>query len=269
MAATAVDENDAPDGLTVVKLGGAAIAGGADPALDDVALLARSGARLCAVHGGGPEITAWCGRLGVEARFVDGLRYTDAQTLAVVEMVLCGRVGKALAQTLGRAVSLSGRDGGLFVVAPLDTERYGLVGRVAEVRPAVLQALLDAGFLPIVAPVGPGPDGTLYNVNADEAAAALSVALGARRLVLATDVPGLLVPGRAEPLAVCDAAQARGLIANGVASGGMRPKLEACLRAVEAGVAEAWIVDGRRQGAVLAAAQGRRGAGTCVREAVA
>jgi acetylglutamate kinase len=255
--------------VAVVKVGGAAIAGGADPAIEDVRRLADEGVRLCVVHGGGPEITAWCRRLGIAARFVDGLRHTDEDTLAVVEMVLSGRVGKALAQSLGRAVSVSGRDGGLFSVEPLDRARYGLVGRVAEVRPELLGALLAARFLPVVAPLGPGADGALYNVNADEAAAAVAAALGARRLVLATDVPGVLVPGREGPLPVCGAAQARELIETGVAGGGMRPKLEACLHAVEAGVSEAWVVDGRRRGAVRSAALGRPGAGTCVREAVA
>lgn len=261
-------------GCVVIKVGGAVAAGAPEGALADVAALARSGAELVVVHGGGPEITRWSERLGLPARFVAGLRYSDPDTVAVAEMALA-RVGKELAAALTRAgvpaLSLGGRDAGLLTVRPLrrtdDEGRpldLGLVGEVAEVRTGVLRALLAAGLLPVVAPVAPDAHGAVYNVNADDAAADVAAALGAETLCLCTDVPGILLPGVSEPLPCCDAESARDLIARGVVAGGMRPKVEACLRAVGAGVGAAWIVDGRRPGAVAAALRGAPGAGTAV-----
>jgi acetylglutamate kinase len=259
--------------ILVVKVGGAALASaaGAEPALRDTAhLCRRGGCHVALVHGGGREITAWCDRVGLPARFVDGLRATDADTAAVVEMVLRGRVGPSLAAALTElgtpAVSLGGKDAALFRAAPLrpGDGDLGLVGRVSEVHPQMLADLWACGYLPVVAPVAAGPGGSTFNINADDAAADLAVALGASALILASDVPGLLVPGSDRPVPVVDGAEARRLIASGVAAGGMRPKLEACLRAVEGGVATAWIVDGRRAGAVLEAAAGEAAAGTRV-----
>jgi acetylglutamate kinase len=261
------------EGPAVVKVGGA-VAGDGAAALADVGALWRRGIPVVVVHGGGPEITRWSERVGLPARFVAGLRYSDADTVAVAEMALA-RVGKALAFALTRsgvpAVSLGGRDAALLTAEPLvlgDEQGHpvdvGLVGRIAAVRVEVLGALLAAGLLPVVGPVAPAPDGTLYNVNADDAAADVAAAMGARALVLCTDVPGILVPGRSEPLARCDAARARALVAEGVISGGMRPKVQACLRAVAGGVGAAWIVDGRRGGVVEAALTGDASAGTAV-----
>jgi acetylglutamate kinase len=259
------------EGTVVVKVGGSVA--GDEAVLDDVVRLRRAGRRLVLVHGGGREITRWCERLGLPTRFVAGLRYSDADTVAVAEMALA-RVGKALAAALtakgAPAVSLGGRDAGLLTARPLrlaDPEGrpvdLGFVGEVARVATGVLGALLDAGLVPLLGSVAPGEDGVLYNVNADDAAADVARALGAEALCLCTDVPGILVPGRGA-LDRCDAATARALIAEGVIAGGMRPKVEACLRAVGGGVGAAWIVDGRRPDAVSRALAGDPGAGTAV-----
>ena len=263
----------AGSGPLVVKVGGAAVAagGGLPAALSDVAALWADGVPVVVVHGGGPEITAWSKRLGQEPRFVDGLRYSDADTVAVAEMALA-RVGKGIAAALTReglrAVSLGGRDAGVLTARPAERQDadgraidLGRVGAVADVRVDALRALLGAGFLPVLATIAPGQDGTLYNVNADEAAVAVAAALGARALVLATDVAGVLLPGRTEPVERLAGAEARALMAQGIVHGGMRPKVEACLAAAQAGV-PAWIVDGRRPGAVAGAAASAAGAGT-------
>ena len=262
-----------PAGTVVLKMGGAVADDGAG-ALGGAVALWRAGHAVVLVHGGGPEITRWSARMGLEARFVFGLLYSDPETVAVAEMALA-RVGKQLAAGLTRAgvpaISLGGRDAGVLSATPLrwtdaagQPVDIGLVGQVSAVRVDVLRSLIAAGLLPVLAPVAPGADGTLYNVNADDAAADVAGALGASALVLCTDVPGILVPGERAPLSRCDADHARALIARGVISGGMRPKVEACLRAVGAGVRAAWIVDGRRAGAVEAAVAGDGSAGTAV-----
>jgi acetylglutamate kinase len=241
--------------MTVVKIGGAALQGRADPAITDIASLA--GHRLLVVHGGGPEITAWSKRVGIETQFVDGRRVTDPDTADVAEMVLAGRVGRALAHALtamgSPAVSLCGKDAGLFTAEPLDPG-LGQVGRVGAVNPTVLEAMWSAGIVPVVAPIGPGPHGRTFNINGDDAAADLAVALGADALVLASDVPGVLVDGRALPH--CTAQDTHRLIAAGVIKGGMVPKVQACLRALAGGVRHATIVDGSVPGAVAAAVVG-------------
>jgi len=261
-------------GTIVVKIGGAAVAagGGLPPVLNDVVELWRAGRRVVVVHGGGPEITRWSERAGLQTRFVAGLRYSDPDTVALAEMAL-GRVGKEIAWALtaagATALSLGGRDAQALEAAPLalpDRDGrpldLGRVGTITRVRTDVLERLWHAGFLPVVAPVAAGADGVAYNVNADDAAADIAAALGAECLCLATDVPGLLVPGHPDPLPTCDAALAGRLIAEGVVTGGMRPKVDACLRAVRGGVRAAWIVDGRRSAAVSDAAAGRASAGT-------
>lgn len=258
----------------VVKIGGAAVAagGGLPPVLGDVVALWRAGYRVVVVHGGGPEITHWSTRLGLSTRFVQGLRYSDPDTVAVAEMALA-RVGKDIAWRLTAAgtpaLSLGGRDAQVLQAVPLlldDADGrpldLGDVGAIAQVRVEVLEGLARAGLLPVVASVAAGTDGRLYNVNADDAAADIAAALGAECLCLATDVPGVNVPGSTSPLPVCTASEAAQLLAEGVISGGMRPKVKACLRAIRSGVRIAWILDGRRAGAVPAAVEGRADAGT-------
>lgn len=270
----------APAGQTiVVKYGGAALAAaeagsGADPVLAAAVALQHAGARLVLVHGGGPEVTAMMRRLGKEPVFIDGLRVTDAETAEIAEMVLAGRVNKGLVDRLqrlgGRAAGLSGKDGGIFRARKRPHRGaggrevdLGFVGEIVAVDTALVEALLAAGWMPVVASVAPGEDGRTYNVNADLAAAALAGALRADRFVLLTDVPGVL-RDRGDPsslIAELGAREARELIAAGVAGGGMIPKLEACLAALDAGAAEAWIADGR-DGAALGDLVRGRPAGT-------
>ena len=255
-------------GAVVIKLGGAAVAGaaGPPPALRDVAALVRGGRRVVVVHGGGAEISRWSERLGLPVRFVAGLRYSDADTVAVAEMALA-RVGKELAAGLtalgADAVSIGGRDGRVLVAAPLGMRDeagapvdLGLVGQVAGVRTEVLEALWEAGLVPVLGPVAADADGVLYNINADDAAADVAAALEADLLCLASDVAGVLVPGQPHPLPSLTEAQARRLLQDGVITGGMRPKVLACLRAVAHGVRAAWIVDGRQPGAVAGSVAG-------------
>ncbi len=217
---------------------------------EDLVLLQRAGVRPVLVHGGGPEINRILERLGKPTRFVNGLRVTDEETMEVVEMVLAGRVNKHLVTLVeragGRAVGLSGKDGALLRArkhAPgVD---LGLVGEVTQVDPRLITVLLDAGYLPVVASVGYGPDGVSYNLNADSAAAALAVALRADKLIVLTDVEGIYresQDGTRELLSELTPEAARTLITEGVVSRGMIPKVEACLAALEGGVASAHII---------------------------
>ncbi len=238
------------DRTVVVKFGGSVLDVrelGTLP--EDLVLLQRAGVRPVLVHGGGPEITRTLERLGKPTRFVNGLRVTDAETMDVVEMVLAGRVNKHLVtliqQAGGRAVGLSGKDARLLQVRKLSGEvDLGFVGEVERVEPEILHVLLDAGFLPVVASVGFGPDGRSYNLNADTAAAALAVGLRAQKLILLTDVPGVYreTEGRRELVSELTPEQAKQLIASGVISRGMIPKVEACLVALAGGVRSAHII---------------------------
>ncbi|MFF9025182.1 acetylglutamate kinase [Streptomyces eurythermus] len=247
----------------VVKIGGHAMlrADLTRAFAEDIMLLRYAGLRPVVVHGGGPQISAHCERLGIEPAFRSGLRVTTAETIDVVRMVLAGQVQRTLVGLLNEyapvAVGMTGEDARTFTAvrryAEAGGERVdiGLVGDVAEVDPGVVADHLAAGRIPVVSGLAPGTDGRVYNVNADTAAAALAAALGADRLTVLTDVPGILrdwpEPGPVwERLTV---SQARG-IQPGL-SGGMLPKLEACLRAVTAGVAEAHILDGRDEHALL------------------
>ena len=202
----------------------------------DLAHLAGQGMRLVVVHGGGPQISALLARLRVESRFVDGLRVTDEATMQAVEMVLCGQVNKAVVSGFARhgvrAAGISGRDGNLL--------------RARRKNPALPRCLLDTDFLPVVAPVASGPDGEALNINADTAAGALAGALAAEYFVLISDVPGVLnADGRLIP--GLNRAEIARLKEDGVISGGMIPKVEACLNALDAGCSRALILDGRAQ----------------------
>ena len=215
----------------------------------DLAHLAGQGMRLAVVHGGGPQISALLARLRIESRFVDGLRVTDEATMQAVEMVLCGQVNKAVVSGFARrgvrAAGISGRDGNLLR-ARRKNPALGLVGEVMEVDPALPRCLLNAGFLPVVAPVASGPDGEALNINADTAAGALAGALAAEYFVLISDVPGVLdADGRLIP--GLNRAEIARLKEDGVISGGMIPKVEACLNALDAGCSRALILDGRAQ----------------------
>ena len=219
--------------------------------ISDLILLHLVGIRVAVVHGGGPEITEMLRKIGKESRFVDGLRHTDGETMDVVQQVLCGRVNKNLVATLnqtgGRAVGLCGMDAGLFQARQLD-EKYGLVGEITAVDPKIVVDALENGYIPVVSTVAQGVDGpTAYNINADTAAARLAVALGAEKLVLLTDVRGLLRDPADESTLLPEVrlSQVPGLVQDGVITGGMLPKVECCVEAVRSGVKNAVILDGR------------------------
>ncbi|MDR2339518.1 MAG: acetylglutamate kinase [Deltaproteobacteria bacterium] len=262
----------------VIKLGGHAMATG--PLLDnfakDVTLLRLLGLKPVVVHGGGPQISDMLERLHIGSRFVDGLRYTDPATMEVVEMVLCGRIGKDIVSRItlagGSAVGLSGKDSLLIVAEretlpadgkgpdaqPLD---IGLVGRPVSVNTDLLGLLTEGGFIPVISPVGVGADGQGYNINADTAAAAVAVALKARKLVLLTDVEGVLGPDGTLILSL-----GKGEIADmrerGLIQGGMIPKLECCVHALENGCEAASVIDGREPHSILLEIFTHRGCGT-------
>ncbi|MEW6399481.1 MAG: acetylglutamate kinase [Bacillota bacterium] len=238
---------------------------------EDVVFLHLVGIRPVVVHGGGREISALMERLGKKPVFVEGLRVTDRETVEIAEMVLSGKVNQeivaAIAARGGRAVGVSGKDGALMRArkkeGPID---LGFVGEVQEVDPRLVATLLDSGYVPVCAPIALGPDGEAYNLNADTAAAELAVALGAEKLVLLTDVAGVL-RDRHDPsslVSVLGPDEAEALINEGGVEGGMIPKLRACLRAVRGGVKSAHIVDGRRPHLLLVEIFTRAGAGTMV-----
>ena len=265
----------------VVKYGGNAMT---SPALqasfaEDVVFLRYAGVRVIVVHGGGPQITAHLDRLGVTSEFRGGYRVTTPETMKVVQMVLVGGVNSEVVGAINThgpyAVGLSGGDANLFTAERRDVlvdglpVDIGLVGDVVDVQPQILIALLDEGKVPVVATVGRGVDGQVYNVNADTAAAAVAVAVGAEKLVVLTDVEGLFadwptdadgVPG--EVISSLSAAELTGLLPG--LSSGMVPKMEACLRAVQGGVPRAHVLDGRVPHALLLELFTDEGVGTMV-----
>ncbi|MBA3836208.1 MAG: acetylglutamate kinase [Sphingomonas sp.] len=265
----------------VVKYGGHAM-GDAELARDfaeDVVLLKAVGINPVVVHGGGPQIGAMLTQLGVESRFVGGLRVTDAATARVAEMVLSGAINKELVAWIGgaggRAIGISGKDAGFVRAAKVtrttrdpdsNIERIvdlGFVGEPEAIDRRVLDTICDAGMIPVVAPVGYGADGMTYNINADTMAGAIAAAMGAARLFLLTDVAGVLDKGGAL-LTDLDPARIAELQRDGTISGGMIPKLETCVTAVEGGVDAAVILDGRVPHAMLLEIFTRRGVGTLV-----
>jgi acetylglutamate kinase len=266
----------------VVKYGGHAM-GDPEAARDfasDVVLLKAVGINPIVVHGGGPQIGAMLKTLGVESRFIDGLRVTDADTAKVAEMVLSGAINKELVSWIGhaggRAVGISGKDARLVTAEKVrrtmrhpDTDEelevdLGFVGEPADVDRRLLDTLSKAGMIPVVAPIGVGADGHTYNINADTMAGALAIATGAARLFLLTDVPGVLDADK-QLLSDLTPADIDRLRADGTISGGMIPKLETCVDAVEGGVDAAVILDGRVPHAMLIEIFTKRGAGTLIR----
>jgi len=249
----------------VIKLGGNAIEHARDETLLDVVLMRYVGMQPVLVHGGGPEITAMSERLGLKATFKKGLRVTDDKTMEVVKMVLTGKVGPDLVAAIhslgGQAVGMSGEDGPTIIAEPLD-ETLGFVGRVTQVNKEPITALLGRGYIPVIASIGLGYDGHAYNINADTVAAEIALALNAAKLILLTDVPGVLgADGRV--LAVMSREDASRRLEAGEVTGGMIPKLEACLRALD-GVPLAHIVDGRTKHALLLELFTESGIGTMV-----
>lgn len=259
----------------VVKLGGAAIDREADLALaQDVMLLRSVGVRCVLVHGGGPQIDAMLRRVGKEPEFKDGLRVTDAETLEIVRMVLVGKINRDLVATINRqaggepaAVGVSGEDAGLLTVIPADVA-LGFVGHVAHVRAGLIRRLLDDGLTPVVSTIGADTNGQAYNVNADEAARAIAVAMGAEKIVYLTAAPGLLDDVNDESSLVprLTSIELRYRLGSGTVSNGMIPKLKACADAVDQGVGFAHIIDGRVPHSLLIELLTDQGVGTMIRK---
>jgi acetylglutamate kinase len=256
-------------GMTiVVKYGGHAMV---DEQLredfaQDITLLKFIGLNPVVVHGGGPQINQVLDQMGIRPQFVRGMRMTDAVTMDVVEMVLGGKVNKSIVALInrhgGRAVGLSGKDGGLLQAeklhivkqasadAPPEIIDPGLVGRVTQVNPEIIHTISQKGFIPVVAPVGTGPAGETFNINADLVASRIAMALSAGRLVYLTDVDGVL-DGSGRLVSSIRAAEAEELIRGNVITGGMIPKIEYALEAVGSGVAKVPIINGRKRHALL------------------
>jgi acetylglutamate kinase len=263
----------------IVKLGGAAIDAELDRALaQDVLLLRSVGVRCVLVHGGGPQVDEMMRAVGKEPEFRDGLRVTDAETLRLVRMVLVGEVSRNLVATINKespndpvAVAVAGEDGGLLVTRPRDPA-LGFVGDVAEVRAERLHGLLDQGLAPVVSTVGADPSGQPYNINADEAAMAIAVAMRAEKIVYLTAAPGLLEDPKDESSLIqrLTSVELRERIDHESVSAGMIPKLRACADAVDGGVGSAHIIDGRVPHALLIEVLTDAGIGTMVtKEALA
>ena len=266
----------------VVKYGGHAMG---DPELardfaEDVVLLKAVGINPVVVHGGGPQIGAMLKKLGVESTFVDGLRVTDKATAEIAEMVLSGSINKQLVGWIagagGKALGISGKDGGLVIASKVTRTTkdpdsnieqvldLGFVGEPQSVDTSIIETASAAGMIPVIAPIAPGADGETYNINADTMAGAIAAALGAARLFLLTDVAGVLDKD-GELLTDLQPGDIARLQAEGAITGGMIPKLETCILAVEAGCEAAVVLDGRVPHAMLLEIFTERGAGTLIR----
>ena len=261
--------------IVVIKYGGNAMISEElrRAVISDIILLRLVGIHVVVVHGGGPEISEMLKKTGKESRFVNGLRYTDQETMEIVQMVLCGKVNKDLVSTLnragGQAVGLCGLDGGMLkaVRRQEDGVDYGLVGDITEVDPKVIQDAIHDDFIPVISTVAQGTDAeTSYNVNADTAAAKIAVALGAEKLILLTDVRGLLRDKEDENTLISQVRlpEVPELVGQGIISGGMIPKVQCCVDAIENGVRRTHILDGRIPHSILIEVLSHAGIGTMI-----
>ena len=259
--------------VVVVKYGGNAMLNEdlKQAVMEDIVLLNTIGIKVVLVHGGGPEINHMLDRVGKESKFVDGLRYTDAETMEIVQMVLTGKLNKdivgILLQKGGKAVGLSGVDTGLIRAKKTDKD-LGFVGDVTEVNPDILVSLLDKGFIPVVSTVALGEQGdsNRYNINADTAAAKIAVALKAEKFVQLTNVPGVLrnIDDPSTLIKRIEKTAIGSLKATGIIAGGMIPKIDCCLTALEGGVPRTHIIDGRVPHSLLIEMFSDRGIGTMI-----
>jgi acetylglutamate kinase len=261
------------DKTVVVKYGGAAMSadGARDSVMRDIVLLNQIGVRIVLVHGGGPEISDTLRQLGKETRFVDGLRYTDAETAEIACMVLAGKVNKSLVSLIhkakGKAIGLCGVDGEMLLVKKTDKADLGFVGDIIAVDMRAVVSALDSGVVPVIATVGADDEGQVYNINADTAAAEIAAALGAEALITMTDVRGLLRDkddddSQIQEISVDEIPR---LIESGVISGGMIPKAEGIRAAIAKGLGEAVIIDGRVPHAILLELLSDSGFGTLIK----
>ncbi len=243
----------------VIKYGGAAMKDSSlkDKVIRDIVFMASVGIRPIVVHGGGPEINSWLDKLGIEAKFKDGLRVTDAPTMDVVEMVLVGRVNKELVSLInqagGLAVGLCGKDGNLVTARRIENKDIGYVGEVSSVNPRLVDSLAKNNYIPVISSVAADETGQAHNINADTFAGEIAAALGAEKLILLTDTRGILRDYKDPSTLITklDIAQARQLIQEGVVAGGMIPKVNCCVRSLAQGVKAAHIIDGRLPHALL------------------
>lgn len=258
----------------VVKYGGNAMISEAlrKAVMSDIILLNLVGIRVVVVHGGGPEISDMLKKIGHQSHFVDGLRYTDETTMDVVQSVLCGKVNKNLVAQInrlgGHAIGLCGMDGQLFQAECLDP-KYGLVGKITKVNPAMVETAIEKGYIPVVSTVAQGTDAeTAYNINADTAAAKLAEAVHAEKLILLTDTPGLLRDPKDESTLIHEipTGEVPALVEAGVISGGMIPKMQCCVDAISGGVERVHILDGRIPHSILIELLSDKGIGTMLKK---
>ncbi len=257
--------------IVVVKYGGNAMINDRlkMQVMQDIALLQLIGVKIVLVHGGGPEINDIMKRLGKEAVFVDGLRVTDKETMDIVQMVLAGKVNKTLVNLLeksgGKAMGISGMDGHL-IESRVKDERLGYVGEIVKIHISPVIDLLEKGYIPVISTIGCDPEGNAYNINGDTAAAFIAGALQAERLIMMTDIDGIL-RDKDDPSTLIPKitiSEARALYAEGVISGGMIPKVECCIEAINEGVSNVVILDGRVSHSILMELLTDEGAGTMV-----
>ena len=257
--------------IVVVKYGGNAMVNEQlkQQVMEDIALLWLIGVKVVLVHGGGPEISETMKRLGKEAVFVDGLRVTDRETVDIVQMVLAGKVNKTLVNLIqmkgGHAVGLSGIDGGI-IEAKMKNEALGYVGEITKIRTQPITDLLEKNYIPVISTVASDRQGNTYNINGDTAAAYIAGTLGAERLIMMTDIAGIL-KDKDDPstlIPVVTVAEAKQLQEDGIVSGGMIPKVECCIEALEHGVKHVVIMDGRIPHSILMELLTDEGAGTMV-----
>lgn len=257
--------------VVVVKYGGNAMTNDKlkHAVMEDIVMLSTVGIKVVLVHGGGPEINDMLKRVGKESKFVNGLRYTDEETVNIVQMVLAGKVNKDLVSMLeshgGTAIGLCGLDGNLIEAEQLDPN-LGLVGEITAVDPKIIQNALDNGYIPVISTIGRGKDGTVYNINADTAAARIAAEMGAPSLILLTDIKGLLEDKDDENTIIrtVGVSEVPFLKKQGIITGGMIPKIDCCVEAVRRGVKQANIIDGRIPHSILIELLTDIGAGTMI-----
>lgn len=257
--------------VVVVKYGGNAMTNDTLKAavMEDIVLLSLVGIKVVLVHGGGPEINDMLNRVGKESKFVNGLRYTDEETVDIVQMVLAGKVNKDLVSLLenhgGSAIGLCGLDGKMIEAEQLNPD-LGYVGEITAIHPEIIQNALDNGYIPVISTIGRGKDGTVYNINADTAAARIAAEMNAPSLILMTDIKGLLEDKDDENTLILTVgvSEVPYLKKQGIISGGMIPKIDCCVEAVRRGVKQANIIDGRIPHSILIELLTDLGAGTMI-----
>ncbi len=257
--------------VVVVKYGGNAMTNNElkQAVMSDIVLLSLCGIKIVLVHGGGPEINAMLNKVGKESKFVNGLRYTDQETIDIVQMVLCGKVNKDLVDLLythkGEAIGLCGLDSHMIEAEQLSPD-LGLVGEITNINAKVIEDVLEKGYIPVISTVAAGKDGTVYNINADTAAARIAAELKAESLILLTDIKGLLRDKDDESTLIYSVgvSEVPYLKEQGIISGGMIPKIDCCVEAVRRGVKQANIIDGRIPHSILIELLTNEGAGTMI-----